>query len=154
MPIRRMKRRERPFDSRERQAIPDRRVFRHVIAVVIKNKLMPRHRQINRQREKRKQQANEARTRHVRLCYTFDPPKAFLIFNFANLPLFVWVLGLKVRNIRYSVERQRLKPQQICNKSATGMQHFGRVLWASRFRLLSDLRENFGQRPRKPSAPS
>jgi len=27
-------------------------------------------------------------------------------------------------NIRYSVEYERLKPQQICNKSATGSQHF------------------------------
>jgi hypothetical protein len=33
--------------------------------------------------------------------------------------------GLKTRNIRYSVEYERLKPQQICNKSATGSQHFG-----------------------------
>jgi hypothetical protein len=28
----------------------------------------------------------------------------------------------EIRNIRYSIDYQRLKPQQICNKSATGSQ--------------------------------
>jgi hypothetical protein len=35
------------------------------------------------------------------------------------------ICSLKSRNIRYNVGHQRLKPQQICNKSATGLQHFG-----------------------------
>jgi hypothetical protein len=32
------------------------------------------------------------------------------------------ICGLKSRNIRYSLDYQWLNPQQICNKSATGLQ--------------------------------
>ena len=64
MPVARVSGGECPFDTGPRQAGLHHRIFRDVIAVVIKREAVVRRRQINRQRSQHKQQRNETGSRH------------------------------------------------------------------------------------------
>ena len=61
MPVRRVKRREGPMNANRREPVFDHPVVGDVIVIVKIHKAVVQHRQVNRQRDEREQQRDEAR---------------------------------------------------------------------------------------------